>query len=336
MILVTGGTGLVGAHLLYQLCLNNTRVKAIYRNNGTLQLVKNVFGLFSEDYDTLFNKIDWVQADITDICSLEAAFENVTKVYHAAALVSFDPADYRLMRKINIEGTANIVNFCIKHKVAKLAYVSSIATVGKPNKAGIIDELCEWTIEKDSSGYAITKYGAEMEVWRASQEGIPVVIVNPGVIVGVGYWHKGTGKLFSKIHKGLHFYTNGVTGFVSATDVAKTLIALMNSTVTNERFILVSENLSFKKVFNNIALGFGKKPPSIKITPLLSSIAWRILRVASFFSKKSPVITKNSATSLHNRRYYSSEKIKNELGINFETITPVLLKICDAYKKVIT
>jgi len=167
MILVTGGTGLVGAHLLYYLLLENDKVKAIHRKNSDLQAVKKVFSYYTKDFEAVFQKIEWVEADITDVYLLEKAFENITKVYHAAALVSFNPKDYKTMRKVNIEGTSNIVNLCIDKKVKKLCFVSSIATIDKTIKNNNIDEECEWNTETNNYGYAITKYGAEMEVWRA-------------------------------------------------------------------------------------------------------------------------------------------------------------------------
>jgi len=281
MILVTGGTGLVGSHLLYQLSLENDAIKAIHRKNNDLRAVKNVFSFFSSDYENLFQKIDWVEADITDIISLEEAFKDVTEVYHSAALVSFNSKDYRAMDEINVEGTSNIVNFCIANKVKKLCFVSSIATIEKSFTSQMMDETDEWNMEKVSYGYAMTKYASEMEVWRASQEGVPVVIVNPGVILGAGYWHQGTGAIFSKIDKGFKFYTEGVTGFVSVNDVVKAMLLLMKSDIVNQRYILVAENSSFKEVFYQIAQNFGKKPPSVKVTKLMSAIGWRIEKLKS-------------------------------------------------------
>ncbi|MDF1517975.1 MAG: SDR family oxidoreductase, partial [Lutibacter sp.] len=182
MILVTGGTGLVGSHLLYHLSLENDSIKAIHRKSSDLRAVKNVFQYFSSDYEALFQKIEWVEADITDIISLEEAFKNVTKVYHSAALVSFNSKDYAAMDEINIDGTTNIVNFCIENRVKKLCFVSSVATIEKSVTGKMMSEADEWNTEKVSYGYALTKFAAEMEVWRASQEGVPIVIVNPGII----------------------------------------------------------------------------------------------------------------------------------------------------------
>jgi len=333
MILVTGGTGLVGAHLLYHLLLENDTVKAIHRVKSDLQAVKNVFSYYSNDFESIFQKIEWVEADITDVCLLEEAFENVTEVYHSAALVSFNPKDYREMRKINIEGTSNIVNLCIAEKIKKLCFVSSIATIEKSVKSKIIDEDCEWNPETNNYGYAISKYGAEMEVWRASQEGVEVVIVNPGVILGAGFWQQGSGAIFSKVKSGLPFYSEGITGFVSVNDVVKSMILLMNSELKNERYILISENISFKEVFFKIADEFNKKRPSIKVTKLMSAIGWRLEKIKAVLTGRSPMLTKQSSKSIHNKQYYSSEKIIKALNYKFEPTSETIKNVCELYKK---
>ena len=333
MILVTGGTGLVGSHLLYQLSLENDVVKAIYRKNSNLKAVKHVFSYFSNDFENLFKKIIWIEADITDVVTLDLAFENVTEVYHAAALISFNPKDYREMRKINIEGTANITNFCIEKKVRKLCFVSSIAAVGKAVNNQKINEENEWDIEKSNYGYAISKYGAEMEIWRASQEGVPVIIVNPGVIIGAGYWKNGSGSIFDKIFNGFKFYSEGVTAYVSVSDVVKAMILLTKSDVKNERFILVSENLSFKEVFSQIAQVFKKNAPTIKTSPLMSSIGWRIEWFRSLLTRKPPLLTKHSSKTIHEKRYYSSAKLKKAINFKFEPISKSIVQICGYYLK---
>lgn len=332
MILVTGGTGLVGAHLLYHLLLENDGVRAIHRKNSNLNTVKKVFSYYTKDVDKVFKRIEWFETDITDIVSLEMAFENVKEVYHAAALVSFDPKDYVEMRKINIEGTSNIVNLCIDHKIKRLCFASSIATIEKSVNNAIIDEDCEWNSEVNNYGYAITKYGAELEVWRASQEGVDVVIVNPGVILGAGFWHQGTGSLFSKVKNGLKFYTEGITGFVSVNDVVKAMIQLMQSDIKNERFILISENCSFKDVFCQMAEGFSLKKPTIKVTKFMSSVGWRLDKIRSVLTGQPPILTKQTSKSIHNKHYYSSEKIKNELNFDFEPVSKTIKRVCNLYK----
>ena len=331
MILVTGGTGLVGSHLLYHLALENDAIRAIYRTENSLEKVKKVFSYYTDDVDHLFSKIDWILADITDVPSLEKAFKNVTYVYHCAAVVSFDSREYRMMRQVNIDGTANVVNLSIDKKIQKLCFISSIAAVGDSIHNHIVTEENEWNIDGNNSGYSITKYGAEMEVWRASQEGVDVVIVNPGVILGPGFWNVNTGTMFSKVYKGFRYYTEGITGFVGVNDVAKVMLLLMKSDVKNERYILVSENISFREVFSSIAKGFDKKTPTIKISKLVTSIAWRLDFVLSKLTRKTQQLTKEASKSLHGKTYYSSDKLLASTKFKFESMADVIKNVCKCY-----
>ncbi|MCF6280365.1 MAG: SDR family oxidoreductase [Flavobacteriaceae bacterium] len=333
MILVTGGTGLVGTHLLASLVQKHDKIRAIKRKNSNLDAVKEVFSFYFDDVSSQFSKIEWIEADITDVTSLGKAFEGVTYVYHVAALVSFNPKEYYLMRKINIEGTANIVNFSIAQKVTKLCFVSSIAAIDKTHKNGLIDETGDWTVEANNYGYAITKYGAEMEVWRGTQEGLDAVIVNPGIILGSGCWNTSSGKIFTQVAKGLRFYTEGVTGYVSVKDVVKSMVDLMESNIKNERYILVAENRSLKDVLFFIADAFGKKRPSIKVTTLLAEITWRLLYIPSKLFGTEAKLTKQTAKSIHNKYYFSNNKIKEAIDIKFEPIDKVIKGVCANYKK---
>ena len=260
MVLVTGGTGLVGSHLLLELALTKTKVRAIYRSKSKLAEVKKVFSYYVDNPLVLFNAIEWFQADITDIPKLETAFQNVAYVYHAAAHISFDPRDFKELQRTNTEGTANIVNLCIHHQIKKLCYVSTIGTIGRSVKNKEANENNEWT-DEHTNVYALSKYLAEIEVWRGAEENLPVVIINPGVILGPGFWESGSGSLFSTVNKGYSYYPPGGTGFVSVSDVVRLLTGLMKSNIANERFILVSENLSFKEIMHKIAVGLGIKPP---------------------------------------------------------------------------
>jgi nucleoside-diphosphate-sugar epimerase len=336
MILVTGGTGLVGSHLLYHLVNRGEKVKAIFRSGSDLQKVKKVFGYHTLDNEILFKKIDWIEADLNDIPELEKAFKNIKQVYHCAAMVSFDPKDYHKMRKINIEGTENIVNLSISNKIEKLCFVSSIASLSWSINEKKITESNFWTNSTNKSEYAITKHGAENEIWRASQEGVDVVIVNPGVILGSGFWGKGTGKIFDRIYHRFKFYTLGVTGFIGVKDVVNIMIELMHSDIKDERFILIAENSSFKDIFFKIADHFGVKRPSKNISSFLSEFGWKIAWFKSKFTKKSAELTKFSARAAHQKRYYSSEKIKKTLGYTFESMDQSITAICKDYLKDLT
>lgn len=336
MILVTGGTGLVGSHLLYHLTQQEDKIRAVCRPDSDLQRVKKVFGYYTSQPDIFFKKIEWVEASLNDVSDLQTVFHQITQVYHCAAIVSFDPKDYHIMRKVNIEGTENIVNLSILNKIEKLCFVSSIATLSKSVNGKEITEENYWTNSEGKSGYAITKQGAETEVWRASQEDIDVVIVNPGVILGPGFWEKGTGKLFDKIYKGFKYYTEGVTGFVGVNDVARIMMQLMKSNIKNERFILVAENVSFKDVFFNIADHLGVKRPNKKVSPFLSEFGWKLAWLKGKLSNKVPELTKYSARAAQEKKYYSSEKIKKALPYTFEPLEKTIKNVSMKYLKELT
>mgnify|MGYP005845527197 CR=1 FL=1 len=317
MILVTGATGLVGSHLLVKLLQENEEVKALFRSEKQIEKVKNVFSLHNQT--ALFDKINWVKGDITDIPSLEIAFENVTHVYHCAALISFDPSDEDKLRKINIEGTANVVNCCVDFGVKKLCHVSSIAALGNPKEhETTITEETEWNPEELHSDYAITKYGAEMEAWRGLQEGLEVVIVNPGVIFGFGFPNQGSDTIIQSVKKGQIFYTKGTIAIVCVSDVVKAMVALMKSTVSGEKFILVGENLIIQDFLNFVADKYQSKKPTFYANKSLTTIGWQIdWLLRAVFGKKRK-LSRVMAASLHEVNKYSNQKIKQQIGITFK------------------
>ena len=316
MILVTGGTGLVGAHLLLHLIENGEKVRAIYRSGVSIEKTKSLFAIYKKE--SLLEQIEWISADITDVPSLEIAFQNIDTVYHCAALISFDPKDEYLIRKTNIEGTANIVNFCLANSIQKLCFVSSIAALGDlaPHEK-LITEKTEWNPEKPHSDYAISKYGAEMEVWRGQQEGLPVVIINPGIIIGPGFWEQGSGKIFAKVKQGLLFYTLGNSGFVAVTDVVRIASQLMKSDVHNKRFTLIAENIVFRDIFNTIADSLSQKRPTVHAKPLFMEIFWRIDWILSNIFMQKRKLAKAVAKASYSKNKYSNEKIKSMLNNPF-------------------
>ncbi|MDC1503915.1 NAD-dependent epimerase/dehydratase family protein [Winogradskyella sp.] len=333
MILVTGGTGLVGSHLLFKLLKEGETVRAIYRREKTLKRVSNVFSYYTDDADQLFSKIDWVEADITNIPKLQDAFKGVTKVYHCAAFVSFEPDKEKLLRKINIEGTANIVNLSLTHNVERLCYVSSISAIGHhTNPEKLIDEQTAWNPEDDNRVYAITKYGAELEVCRGTQEGLDAVIVNPGVILGPGYWHGGnSGSLFKKIHKGMRYYVTGVVGYVAVFDVVKAMQQLMDSAIKNENFILVSENLSFKDFQVKVAKTLGVKAPKKEAKPWLLNIVWRLDWLNHKLFGKRRALSKQTAKSATSVTKYDNSKLKKTMSFEFKSIDKTINDISTQY-----
>ncbi|WFO15394.1 SDR family oxidoreductase [Cellulophaga baltica 4] len=332
MILVTGGTGLVGSHLLFELTKTNASIRAIHREGSDLKQVKKIFSYYTKNFKEQFQKIEWILADINDVPALEIAFDTVTHVYHCAALISFDPKDYDRLYKINCEGTANIVNISIASNIKKLVYVSSIATIGQEINSNIANESSDWNA-KDANVYALTKYDAEMEVWRGSQEGLTALILNPGIILGPGYWHSGSGAVFQTAAKNYAYYPPSGTGFISVIDVVKLLVLGMNSELHKERFIAIAENKTYREVLHQISNSLGVKPPHKELKKWHLSLLWRLDWLASFFSNKERKLTKNSAKSLQEQKQYDNQKIKTAFSYTFEPIAKVLDFCTEQFKK---
>ncbi|MAO72235.1 MAG: hypothetical protein CMD02_07015 [Flavobacteriales bacterium] len=332
MIFVTGGTGLVGSHILLKLSQGNIPFKALKRNNSSLDVCKDIFIYYESEH--LFKSIIWETGDVNDIPSLENAMKDCDKIIHAAAMVSFHKEDAELMNKINVEGTKNIMNVAISIGIKKVSYISSISALGRNNiEKEIIDEECFFKISKKENNYSLSKYFSEQEVWRASQEGVDVVISNPSIILGPGDWNKGSSQIFQKIYNGLKFYTTGSTGYVDVVDVANCAILLLQSDIKNERFIINGENLKYRDVFNWIADGFGKKRASIKVTPFLKEIAWRTEYILSIIIGKKALITKESAESAMKNSRYSTKKIEKAIHYQFTPIKDSILKYCNWFLK---
>ncbi|WP_040280423.1 NAD-dependent epimerase/dehydratase family protein [Psychroserpens damuponensis] len=333
MILVTGGTGLVGSHLLYKLVSNGASVRAMYRRPHKLEFVKKVFAYYTDEAETLYNKIEWIEANINDIPSLEAAFTSITHVYHCAAFISFEPNKYQELRKINIKGTANIVNLCISNHIKKLCYISSIAAIGQePHEDTLITEKTEWNPEADNSVYAITKYGAEMEVWRGTQEGLDAVIVNPGIILGPGFWKgNGSGSLFRQIHNGLRYFPKGTSAYVDVWDVVDSMIALMDSDLKNERYILIAENLPLRTFLDKVAKALQVKPPRKAATPMLLAIAWRLDWLSHTLFGKRRKLSKQMVHSISSKTVFDNSKLKEDLDFNFTAIDESIAQVSTYY-----
>lgn len=331
MILVTGGTGLIGSHLLYHLVNSGQKVRALYRTKDSLQKVSKVFGYYSGKTAQLMDQIDWVIGDITNIGELENAFDGIEQVYHCAALISFDPRDFKALEKINVEGTANIVNLSLKYGVRKLCYVSSIAAIGPSVKGYEATEENEWN-EASASVYGLTKYNAELEVWRGSQEGLSVVIVNPGVVIGPGFWKSGSGTFFTYAAKGKKHFIPGGTGFVSVGDVVKAMVSLMESAIQSERFILVDQNWTYEQLFQKIAPKLGVEPPSKQLSYSSLEMFWRLDWLRSNLLGKRRKLSKNMAKGLYHQEIYDNSKLKETLGFQYEDLDSTIHFCCSKFK----
>jgi nucleoside-diphosphate-sugar epimerase len=330
MILVTGGTGLLGSHLLLELTRSGKRVRAIKRSSSNTEMVRKVFSYYVSNPDELAGKIEWVDAELMDFGSIEDAMEGVEEVYHCGAVVSFYPKDHKTMLKVNIEGTANLVNKAIEIKVSKFCYVSSVATLGRAENNDVSTEETYWVPSKKNSVYSISKYGAEREIWRGMEEGLNAVIINPSVIMGPGFWQDNSG-LFRLVWEGLKYYTRGINGYVDVRDICTAMVRLMDENHFGQRFICSAENLSYQDFFSLIAKHFGKPAPSVNVPATMTSIAWRVEAIRSFFTGSKPEVTREMATTTSQVYTYSSEKLIKTLNFSFRPADESIAEICGFY-----
>ncbi|MFA5972156.1 MAG: NAD-dependent epimerase/dehydratase family protein [Lentimicrobiaceae bacterium] len=336
MILVTGGTGLVGSYLLNELTGKGHKVRALLRPGKKPYNTRELFNCLLDGNEDLIDQVEWFDGDVLDPFSLQQAMQGVEYVYHCAAFISFNPHEMKEILAVNIEGTANVVNACIENGIKKLCHVSSIASLGQAEKGEMIDENAKWKTSRINSGYAISKYGGEREVWRGIEEGLDAVIVNPSIIIGAGCHPKATNKLFHSIKNYIPFYALGVNGYVDVRDVAKAMIMLMESNISGERYVLNSENLSLREFFTKAADILGKPHPWIALNrPVMSAIAW-LDEMRGWLTNSNPLITRENVRAVTTKSYYSSKKFKAAFNYSFIPITDSLkeaFRVLESKKK---
>ena len=337
MIFVTGGTGLVGAHLLFELTSKGKGVKALKRETSNLQQVLKTFSYYSETPKKLFDLIEWVDSDILDYFSLENILVGITEIYHCAAIVSFDSNERQKMIANNVEGTANLVNAAIENGVKKICHVSSIAALGRLENGELITEETNWVPTKRISGYSESKFFSETEIWRGIEEGLDAVIVNPSIIFGPANWETGSSKIFKTIWDGMKFYTTGITGFVDVHDVVKAMILLMDEanfeSAKNNRYLLNAENLSYKNVFTQIADALEKPRPRYFASDFLLKFVWRGAKLASYISGKAAVITRDTVANSNAVNNFDGSKISKQFDFEYLPISESILQTASFLKQ---
>ncbi|MEO8795208.1 MAG: NAD-dependent epimerase/dehydratase family protein [Daejeonella sp.] len=322
MIIVTGATGFLGSELSRQLTSQGEKIICLKRSNSIIPKLLNDNSL-----------IEWRNADITDYFSLKDALAGATKIYHCAAFISFNPADKKKMLKINVEGTAHVVDICLENPQVKLLHVSSVSAVGEAKNGQQANETNIWEFNNSKSAYSISKYESEMEVFKGIAEGLDAVIVNPSVIIGKNAGTEGSGKLFETVNKGLKYYPTGSFGLVDVADVAETMIRLMDSDISGERYLINAENYTYKQFFSEVAQAFHKNPPSTELKPWMLKSALFFSKLTKLFGSKETSLTSETVRSAFKKQHYSNSKVKDELNFNFKPISKSILEICESWKE---
>jgi dihydroflavonol-4-reductase len=332
MILLTGATGLLGSHIAYELVSKGENIRALKRKGSSIALTEKIFKFYNSNPQSLLDKIEWVEGDVLDLGSLEDAMENVSHVYHVAAMVSFNPKEKGRMLQINIDGTANVVNIAMQSGVKKFCHISSIAALGFTIDGKLINEDVWWKNDPSNSWYAISKYGSEREVWRAAEEGMDIVIINPSFILGPGDESRTSTEIFGVLKKGNSWYTQGENGYVDARDVAAASVKLMESEIKNQRFVLSATNLSYKDFFDKILSAFGNPKTKREAGKLSLAIGWRGEKLLTSFTKKNPRVTKETAISALQINRYDGSRITKVLDFKYRDVDATIKEVVAFYK----
>ncbi|HXB93505.1 MAG TPA: SDR family NAD(P)-dependent oxidoreductase [Puia sp.] len=323
-VLVTGGTGFLGAYIIRHLVEKGYAVRAIRRSQNLPAFIPA----------PVWEKVEWMNVDVSDVVGLEEAMEGMDAVIHAAGKVSFTNRDRRELFSTNVEGTANLVNTALSLSIKRFVHVSSVAALGRVGKGETVTEEKSWNDSRYNTTYAISKFRGEMEVWRGIGEGLPAVVVNPSTILGYGDWNSTSCALFRSVYREFPWYTEGINGFVDVTDTATAIVRLLESDIVGERFILNGDNWSFRRLFESIAAGFDKKPPTRKATPLLAGLAWRAEKVKSLFSGRPSLLTRESARVARSSTLFDNSKILQYLpDFAFTPLEDTIRGACRAYLK---
>lgn len=318
--LVTGASGFVGRHLVRLLSSKGLRVRALYRHTPPNDALKALPG------------VSWEPCDLLDIYDVETVMEGITDVYHCAAVVSFHPSERAEMLHVNVETTANIVNQALEQGIRKMAFVSSVAALGRTEGTRMITEEEEWEESRYNSAYGLSKYLAEMEVWRGMGEGLDAVIINPGIILGEGNWDEGSARLIKLAYEEFPFYTKGITAWADVQDVAEIMWQLMQSGVSGERFIISAGNFSYREVFTTMATALQRRPPHIAATPFMTGVLWRWNMLRKAITGKAVTITKETARNAQKESIYDNSKLAGVLpGFSYTPLAATIDRMAAAY-----
>lgn len=322
-ILVTGGTGLLGS------CLLRLLLKRGYADLRALRLPGSNMLLVRD----IAPQIEWIEGDVLDLPALDEAIAGRDWVFHCAGIISFDPRKARIMRAVNVEGTANVANLCLDHQVESMLHVSSIAALGRTKPGQTISEKSKWERSPLNTNYGISKFLAEQEVWRAMEEGLHAVVINPSIILGSGDWNRGPARFFPLIDKGFPFYPLGGTDLVDVRDVARAMVALLEQGIRRERFVVSAGKMSYHQFFGRIADALQKPAPRYAVRPWMQAIAWRLAWVKSRLSDSETLVTRETIQQSALEYTYENTKLIERIGFEYTPLDQTISETALAFLK---
>lgn len=301
-VIVTGANGFLGSWLVRRLLKDGHQVFSLVRKTSDLSELEGV-------------NTEYRYGDVTDLHSLLSAFEGIDTVFHLAGLIAYKKSERAKMEKINVQGTANVIEACRASHVRKLVHLSSVVAVGAGfNPDQVLNENSEYNVHHLNLGYFETKFEAEKLVIQACQKKIvDAVILNPSTIYGPGDAKKGSRKTQLKVAQGkFKYYTSGGVNVVSVEDVVEGVLSAWKKGKTGERYILAGENLLIKDLFRIIAEKAGVEPPQKPLPAVALHAIGLAGDLLGVFGIASPISRENAwtATLFH---WFDSSKAQREL-----------------------
>jgi dihydroflavonol-4-reductase len=286
--------------------------------------------------------IKYFAGDITKESSLEAVFQNTEGyeviVIHAAGIISIEDEITPLLYNVNVNGTKNIIEQCLKYSVKRLVYVSSVHAIPEGEYMSVIKEVKKFPKDKVMGAYASTKAEATQAVMDAIEDGLDAVVVHPSGILGP--FDDGNNHMIQLIQSYISGkLPAGVTGgydFVDVRDVAKGCITAANKGMKGECYILSNRYISIPDLLEYMRISTnGKKKRCVPLK--LAKLAAPVFEKFGEITKTRPLFTKYSLSTMDANGRFSHDKATMSLGYSprdmkdtiADTISYLYTRKCD-------
>jgi dihydroflavonol-4-reductase len=317
MLAITGSSGLLGSRLVLECMNRNTPFRALFR--GRRLPVMEALGV---------NPSSLHEADVLDMPGLLKAFEGVSAVVHCAARVSFSPGDKEKIYTVNVEGTKNVVDACLRQGVPRLIHISSVAAFGRQKKIRMVDESARWTSEVEQTHYGKSKYLAELEVYRGMEEGLNVSIINPSVILAAADGMRSSSRFFGYAWAERPFYTNYSVSYVDVRDVVEMIFRVLNHKGNGEKYIANAGQVGVDQLLKDIARRINKRPPPIKVGSSMLNVVVFAEYLRYLLTGAKPALSRQTVMLLREAVQYDNTKAVNDLGMTFRSLESTLDWCC--------
>jgi dihydroflavonol-4-reductase len=273
-------------------------------------------------------KIEHVGGDITNPEQVLSAVQGCQIIFHLAGLVSYRKRDIQRQYGVNVLGTRHVLEAALKTGIDRVIHTSSVAAMGIPRPGTIGNETLEYNLLGKGLNYCDSKFEAEQQVLQFAKVGVPVLMLNPGIVFGEGDTHPHHHAIFAMLSKGkvIGVPPGGVT-FSDINDVVDAHVNAMTMGKLGERYALVSANLSFKEAAAIVAKVMGTRPPLMVIPgPLLvagGSLAELVML--------NPPVTKQVAWLSQHKIFFSAKKAEEELAFKATPFEETIARISPYY-----